>query len=212
MSLVLRVSITLGAIGLLAFAGLVAIGQLSGEVVVLHTRDESGAEHRTRLWIVEHEGASWLRAGGRATGSADSWYARLVAHPLVDLERGDQRFPYQAVLVPEARAAINSRMRESYPLADRVVRSIRGSYVSSEEDTSMPIRLDSQSSRLHHPQAARELIHVSTEINPRFVDHKHTAAQLALAAGPAGLLAFPLFRSIADTKAFPGRVQIAAVR
>ncbi len=145
-SAIRRLALLLAAAILVPMGVLVALGELSGEVVVLHTFGASGTEHRTRLWVVEHEGAFWLRAGGKATGSATSWYARLIAHPEVELTRGEERTAYGAVPVAEARAVINSRMREAYPLADRAVRSIRGALASSNEDTSMPIRLDPSSS------------------------------------------------------------------
>jgi hypothetical protein len=140
-SFVIRVLTALLGTALLAGGVLLAIGELSGEVVILHTQDQSGRPYRTRLWVIEHEDASWLRAGGRATASTDSWYARLVAHPEVNLEREDRLSAYRAVPVPEAREVINHRMREAYPLADRVVRSLRGMFAASD-DTSMPIRLD----------------------------------------------------------------------
>ena len=34
----------------------------SGDVAVLTTTSADGAEHTTRLWVVEHRGAPWLRA------------------------------------------------------------------------------------------------------------------------------------------------------
>ena len=123
---------------LLALAlGAVALGEGSGEVVVLHTTDAAGATHGTRLWIVEHDGSLWLRAGARAVGSRGSWYARLRAQPVVELERGGRRHTLRALPEPAARAAVNARMREAYGLADHVIATFR------DPASSMPVRLAS---------------------------------------------------------------------
>jgi hypothetical protein len=93
------------------------IASESGEVVVLRTRDAAGAVRETRLWVVEHEGSSWLRAGNEDTG----WYLRLVAEPEVEVERYGAARAYRAVPVPAARDAINARMQEKYGAADSFI-------------------------------------------------------------------------------------------
>lgn len=94
----------------------------SGEVVVLTTTDESGEAHETRLWVVDHEGDTWLRSGGEIQG----WYQRLVARPDVQVERGGTQTAYRAELVPEARDAINAQMNAKYGWADEVIGLIFG--------------------------------------------------------------------------------------
>jgi hypothetical protein len=104
----------------------------SGEVVVLRTRDAAGATRETRLWVVEHEGASWLRAGNADTG----WYRRLLAEPEVVVERGGTARAYRAVPILEARDAINEQMQQKYGIAD--------SFLSSffRRPAKIPVRLD----------------------------------------------------------------------
>jgi hypothetical protein len=117
----------LGAFGL----GVVALSE-AGEVVVLHTAGERGEDHTTRLWVVDVDGAAWLRAGQEGSG----WYARLRAQPEVQLQRGEGSLPYRAVPVPEASERINAAMAEKYGLADRIIA------LGRREGGSIAIRLD----------------------------------------------------------------------
>jgi hypothetical protein len=109
---------------LLGLAGLLALGlsivgtqyiaSESGEVVVLQTRDEAGAVHRTRLWVVDHDGSAWLRAGNPSGG----WFPRLSTRPDVVVVRGGESLAWRAVPTPEARDTINDLMHEKYGFAD----------------------------------------------------------------------------------------------
>jgi hypothetical protein len=74
-----------------------------GEVVVLHTHDASGAAQDTRLWVVDHDGSAWLRAGGPESG----WYRRVAADPAISVTRGATEVRYRATAVPGQRAVIN---------------------------------------------------------------------------------------------------------
>lgn len=107
--------------GILALAivivGTQYIASESGEVVVLQTRDEAGDVHQTRLWVVDHEGSAWLRAGNPTGG----WFPRLSARPDVVLVRGSLALPYRAVPAPEARDTINDLMHEKYGWADSYI-------------------------------------------------------------------------------------------
>lgn len=146
-----KVFLTLVVLLLASPLVLLALGELSGEVVVLHTRDDSGASHGTRLWIVEHDGDPFLRAGARSITSPDSWYARILANPLVELERNGARKTFRALPAPEARVPVNARMREDYGLPDRLIGLMR------DFDSSMPIRLESgPRSEAELPAAAAE--------------------------------------------------------
>ncbi|TFG96725.1 MAG: hypothetical protein E4H11_02970 [Myxococcales bacterium] len=89
----------------------------SGEVVVLRTLDAEGGVHETRLWVVDHEGSAWLRAGNPHGG----WFPRLSARPAVEVVRGGQTQPFQAVSTPEARDMINDLMQQKYGLADSYI-------------------------------------------------------------------------------------------
>jgi hypothetical protein len=102
---------------LLGLAALEVVASESGEVVVLRTRDASGAVLETRLWVVDHDGSMWLRAGNPAGG----WFARLSENPEVEVERRHETLAFRAVPEPEARDAINALMQEKYGWADSYV-------------------------------------------------------------------------------------------
>jgi len=89
----------------------------SGEVVILRTTDAAGDIHETRLWVVEHDGSLWLRAGNPSGG----WFARLSSRPEVVVVRGDASIAYRAVPTPDARDTINDRMQEKYGWADSYI-------------------------------------------------------------------------------------------
>ena len=72
--------------------------EFGGEVVVLHTHDQAGAERTTSLWVVDRQGFQYLRAGDG--GSA--WLERLRQKPEVDVERAGETARYQAVPAPVA--------------------------------------------------------------------------------------------------------------
>ena len=102
------------ALGLVAVATWVAGERV--EVVVLRTFDADGTPHETKMWIVDHAGRPWVRVAkpGRA------WYQRLLAHPDVELLRGDQTLPLRAVPdpSPEARRAVDAAFAARYGWAD----------------------------------------------------------------------------------------------
>lgn len=85
-----------------------------GEVVVITTHDAAGAPHRTRVWVVDHDGAQWIRAGSDRSG----WFTRLEAQPALELERGTTTGVYRAVVVPAATAMVNGLMASKYGWAD----------------------------------------------------------------------------------------------
>jgi hypothetical protein len=103
----------------------------SGEVVVLRTLDATGGIHETRLWVVDHDGAAWLRAGNPNAG----WFPRLSARPQVEVVRDGKTSKFQAVPEPDARDTINDLMQEKYGFAD--------SYISFyfARETKIPVRL-----------------------------------------------------------------------
>ena len=93
----------------------------SGEVVVLETRDASGATHETRLWVVDHEGFPWLRTGNPKS----PWLARLRVNPEVAVTRGGERRAYRAVPVEDdaTRARINTLVLEKYGWRESTLRA-----------------------------------------------------------------------------------------
>ena len=94
------VLVSIGAIVLAAvvFFGVVILASESGEVVTLRTVDGQGESHATRLWLIEHEGAEFVR-----TGHPDKlWFVRLRANPSVELEREGAISKRTAVVVHDA--------------------------------------------------------------------------------------------------------------
>jgi hypothetical protein len=89
----------------------------SGEVVVLRTLDAAGGVHETRLWVVDHDGSAWLRAGNPTGG----WFPRLSARPEVEVVRGSEAHKFLAEPTPAARDTINDLMQKKYGLADSYV-------------------------------------------------------------------------------------------
>lgn len=106
----------------------------SGEVVILTTTDAEGRPHETRLWIVDYDGAPWLRAGDEIAG----WYQRLGESPEVVVERGGQVESYRALAEPWEREIINRLMAEKYGWAEWYIGLV------FKRDHSIPIRLKLQ--------------------------------------------------------------------
>jgi hypothetical protein len=104
----------------------------SGEVVVLRTQDAAGDLHETRLWVVDHEGRPWLRAGNEGSG----WLVRLRASPDVEVVRGSETLRVRAVPVPEARDRVNDLVNEKYGFADDYI------CFFLPRETKVPVRLD----------------------------------------------------------------------
>lgn len=120
-------------VGLLVLLlGLQMFAAENGEVVLITTRDLTGGEHDTSLWIVESDGHQWLRSGSPKSG----WYARLTQTPSLDLRRAGVRAPYNIVVVPAQLPEINRLMHEKYGWADTYV----GLFASHQ--SAVPIRLD----------------------------------------------------------------------
>ncbi len=125
-----------GLVGRLSTLGIAQLSASeSGEVVILTTRDEAGASHETRLWIVDHEGAPWLRAGAEV----QSWYVRLSAEPQVEVERNGAKAAYTALPEPARRERINGLMLSKYGWADQFIGVLFG------RDDAVPIRLEAAS-------------------------------------------------------------------
>ena len=105
----------------LAVFGMQMIASETAEVVVLHTDGDAGVES-TRLWVVDHEGTQYLRAGGEFSG----WYARLVGNAEVTVVRGAVPAQYTAVARADLRDVINSLMRQKYGWRDSYISMLFG--------------------------------------------------------------------------------------
>ena len=136
MKTALKVVAGLAVLAVVGVAGAMRFASESGEVVVLTTTSASGAKEQTRLWIVDRDGVSWLRAGSGHPG----WLARMRSDPRIEVTRGGTTTVYRATPVPEMSAEINRMMAEKYAMADRVI----GLFMS--RDHSVPVRLDPEGS------------------------------------------------------------------
>jgi len=117
---------------LVLLVGLQMFAAENGEVVVITTRDTTGGEHHTSLWIVDADGYQWLRCGW----AKSAWYARLTQTPSLDLLRHGVHAPYNIEAVPAQLPEINRLMHEKYGWADTYVG------ILFPHDRSVPIRLD----------------------------------------------------------------------
>ena len=101
------------------------------EVVVLTTASPDGPRD-TRLWVVEHEGAQYLRAD-----AASGWYQRLVAEPRVAMQRDDVSADYLAVARVEHAIVVNDLMRDKYGWRDVIIEWLVGG-----RDDAIAVRLE----------------------------------------------------------------------
>jgi hypothetical protein len=86
------------------------------EVAVLRSFDPDGTPHDTKLWVVDHEGAPWVRVANPGR----EWFHRLAANPRAELVRGER---VQVVVATahdsaEVRAALDQSFREKYGVTD----------------------------------------------------------------------------------------------
>jgi len=106
-----------------------------GEVVTLTTFDAEEHPRRSRLWIVEVDGARYVRSDlpGRAR-----WVERLRARPQVELQRDGVHERCRAVPVddPSIRDAVGNAMEAKYGLLDELLDAVR------DDDDTLPVRLD----------------------------------------------------------------------
>ncbi len=134
-----RAGVLLGILSglvLLLVVGIYVISERAGEVVILHTQDSSGNTLETHLWVVDHEGSPWLRAGQAENG----WYRNLESQPRVEMLRADTRRAYRAVPVPtaEAREQIDHLMAEKYGLGGRIIARMH----DASDAATVPVRLE----------------------------------------------------------------------
>jgi len=112
------VRIALAVAAALSLAGLATY--LAGEqteVARLRTFDEQGVIHETKLWVVDHDGAAWVRVARPER----HWFQRLRAQPEIEIVRhGGAAQKVRATPDPsaETKAAIDRVFREKYGLVD----------------------------------------------------------------------------------------------
>ena len=121
--------------GLLGVIVLQQVSQIiaseTGEVVVVTTLAADGSTHDTRLWVVDHDGSAWLRAGGDASG----WYQQMLANPDIEMVRDDLPAAYTVQPDVTQRGPVNTLMRDKYAWRDSYI-----SFMFARDDA-IPIRL-----------------------------------------------------------------------
>jgi len=113
---------TLRWIGLLVVSLLLAgvatyVAGEQTEVARLRTFDEQGVPHETKLWVVDLDGAAWVRVARPER----HWFQRLRVHPEIEIIRhGGAPQKVRATPDPsaETKAAIDRVFREKYGLVD----------------------------------------------------------------------------------------------
>lgn len=102
------------------------------EVVELHTLDDKTETVTTRLWVVDHEGLQYLRAGGGESG----WTGRALANGEIKMTRNNETRSYRVDPRPMLKDKINNLMNEKYTWGDDLI----GAMVGSRE-SALPIAL-----------------------------------------------------------------------
>lgn len=69
----------------------------TGEVIVLRNADQRGQVFRTRLWVVDYQGAPWISTGN----PAKDWFVRVRLQPRVELVRGGEISCRDAVVIED---------------------------------------------------------------------------------------------------------------
>jgi hypothetical protein len=142
-ALLVGVAILAGLIAALVAAQFALI-EIGHEVVVVHEPTPSGAIHRSRLWIVDDGGVSWIHPGN---ANAQWWVAHMGEHSTVEVERAGHTRSYHASADPAADAKVHQLMRQKYGFADWWVRYLTGSatergVLTGKKCTTVPIRLE----------------------------------------------------------------------
>lgn len=117
MRMVVKLIAALFALVVVIFV-LQGIASETGEVVVLTTQDQTTSEPiTTRLWVVDHDGAMWLR-GDIQSG----WSQRALAQPApVQLERDNESYTLSVAAQPAQVELVNQLMRQKYGWRDQLI-------------------------------------------------------------------------------------------
>ena len=112
----LRTVLLIGVMFVAAIAGITFFATEGPEVVVLLTRGENGTPRKTRVWVADADGATWIES---ATPDRE-FLADIRRNPMVQLERYGELRPYlaRALPGPEGHDRIRALLREKYGWAD----------------------------------------------------------------------------------------------
>ena len=140
-----RLAMAAGAIVMLCIgyaAFHLAMIDVGKDIVILHKMTRDGTTSRTRLWIVDAPGHSWLHHGW----SDAVWIQHLQTEPVVTIHRDGAEQQYLASPDPGSDSEVHRLLREKYGLADRLVRFWWGTdadtgLLTDETCKTVPIRL-----------------------------------------------------------------------
>jgi hypothetical protein len=118
---------------LLAFALATYIAGEIVETVVITTYDDDGAAYSAKVWVVDYDGAVWVRVANPER----AWYQRITGHPRMELERAGKLYHVEAHPDPslEGRRKLDQAFRSKYGLTDWW-------YGVLLRNNAVPIRLD----------------------------------------------------------------------
>jgi len=106
--------------------------ELGSEIVELHTLDDTGQSHTTRLWIVDHEGIPYLRAGMASSG----WLLRALSNNAVEMTRNGVTGSYNFEPREQIRDTINQLLLEKYTWGFRYI-----SFTMQNSDSAIPVAM-----------------------------------------------------------------------
>jgi len=121
--------------GVIAYAGMIALFEASGEVVAVRTLDADGKPYDSRVWVVDVDGRAYLR-----TGNANArWLANLRVRPTVTVTRAGETRTYLATPVedPVVRELVNVATAAKYGTGESFLRM-----GMLDPEHTIPVRLD----------------------------------------------------------------------
>ena len=116
----MRSALRLLAIAFFVLVGIGAATYVAGElteVAKLRTVDAQGVVHETKLWVVDHDGSTWVRVARPER----QWFQRLKQHPEIELVRdggGPRRMRATPDPSVETKAALDAAFRAKYGVVD----------------------------------------------------------------------------------------------
>jgi hypothetical protein len=123
-------AVVIGLVAALYFLQMVASERV--EVVELHTLDENNSTVITRLWVVDHEGLQYLRAGAGESG----WSGRALANGKIKMTRNNETHSYRVEPQPLLKDKINQLMNDKYTWGDDLISVLVGT-----RENALPIAL-----------------------------------------------------------------------
>ncbi|HAK52091.1 MAG TPA: hypothetical protein DCM54_09350 [Gammaproteobacteria bacterium] len=120
---------------LVALFGLQMLASERVEVIELHTIAEDGETYTTRLWVVDHEGVPYLRAGMEESG----WLVRGQQNGSVSVTRAGATKVYVMQPRTAMRDTVNSLLAEKYTWGYDVI-----NFMFRNEDSAIPVALIEQ--------------------------------------------------------------------